>query len=142
METLKSLTFNEHDPEAPQQFQRKAELHIDSAKKTFKIDLSYDLASINKLDEMVDGIGKPKNLEQMIMVFGSFLGETIRRLYGGRWQWDDRYKTWAVTFPLATGGEDSAFVFAKVQKRFVNGTEDSLSFFAHVIDGRVKGRIP
>jgi len=72
------LTFNEHDPEAAQQFQRNAELHIDAAKKTFKIHLSYDLASINKLDEMVDGIGKPKNLEQMIITFGSFLGETIQ----------------------------------------------------------------
>jgi len=70
------------------------------------------------------------------------LGEAIRRLYGGKWEWDDRFKSWAVMFPLAKGGQEGAFVFHKIQKRFENGMEYSLSFFARVIGGRVKGEIP
>ncbi len=136
------MSFTEHNPEAPKQFQRYAELHIDAARKNFKLELSYDISSIRKLDEMVEGIGKPKNLEQMIMVFGSFLGEAFRQLYKGRWEWNDRFKTWGVTFPIPKGGEETAFVFAKVEKRFINGMEDSLSFFAEVTDGKANGRIP
>ena len=45
-------------------------------------------------------------------------------------------------FPLAKGGQEGAFVFHKIQKRFENGMEYSLSFFARVIGGRVKGEIP
>ncbi len=136
------MSFTAHDPEAPQQFQRYAQIHIDVAKKTFGFDLSYDLDSIEKLDEMVEGIGKPNNPEQMVILFGSFLGEALRHLYKGKWVWDDRFKSWTITFTLPNGKEDGAFVFAKVKKRFTNGVEDSLSFFAKVIDERVKGRIP
>jgi hypothetical protein len=136
------LSFTEHNPEAPRQFQRFAEIHIDLARKNFKFELSYDVPSIKKLDEMVDGIGKPKHLDQMIMLFGSFLGEAFRQLHKGRWEWNDHFKTWGVTFLLPMGGEETAFVFAKVEKRFTNGMEDSLAFFAEVTDAKAKGRIP
>jgi len=119
-----------------------AELHIDLARKNFKLELSYAISSIRKLDEMVEGISKPKNLEQMIMLFGSFLGEAFRQLYKGRWEWNDHFNTWGVTFPLPNGNEETVFVFAKAEKRFVNGMEDSLSFFAKVTDLKAKGKIP
>ena len=136
------MGFTEHNPEAPKQFLSYAGMCIDAAKKSYGIELTYDLASIKKLDEMIEGMGKPKNLEPVVMVFGSFLGETIRQLYKGRWEWSEHYKTWGVTFPLPGGSQDSAFVFAKVQKRFYNGMEDSLSFLVEVTDQRVKGKIP
>lgn len=136
------MSFIKHDPQALDQFRKYAETTMDTAKKTFGFDLSYDQASINKLDEMVEGIGKPKNLELMILLFGSFLGEAFRHMYNGRWKWDERHKSWAVTYPLGKGGEDGAFVFAKVEKRFKNGKEDSLSFYAEVTDKRVRGIIP
>lgn len=118
-----------------------AEKHIETAKKTFGFSLAYDLASISKLDEMIDGIGKPKNLGLMILLFGSFLGEAFRPMFNGRWTWNEPFKSWAITFPLAKGGEDGAFVFAKVEKRFKNGMEDSLSFYTKVTYGLAKGTI-
>lgn len=124
-----------------QQFVQDAEICVDAAKKTYGIDLSYDLASIKKLDEIIEDMGKPTNLAQMVLIFGAFLGEAIRRLYKGKWEWNDHYKTWAVTFPVAKGGEDGAFVFAKVRKRFVDGSGDSLYFYIVVIDGWVTGKI-
>jgi hypothetical protein len=136
------LSFTEHNPESPKQFLRYAGLCVEAAKHSFGIDLQYDLASIKKLDEVIDGIGKPKNPEQMIMIFGSYLGEAFRQLYNGSWTWDDHFKTWGVTFPLPKGSKDTALVFFKVQKRFNNGMEDSLSFFAVVTDGKANGRIP
>src|SRR5207247_3908890 len=109
---------------------------MDGARKTFKFELSYDNASIKKLDEMIEGIGKPKNLEQMIMVFGSFLGEAFRQLYMGRWEWNDRFKTWGGTFPKPKGGEETAFVFAKVEKRITNARVGSRSFLSSVKHGK------
>ncbi len=138
-----ALSFTDHNPEAPQQFARYSGIHVDVARQTFKVDLSYDLESIKKLDELIEGMGnRPNNLEQMVLLFGSFLGEAICHMYNARWKWDDRFKSWAVSFPMAKGGQESAFVFAKVEKRFRNGKEDSLSQFAQAIEERVKGKIP
>ena len=136
------MSFISRDPEAPKQFEKHAKLTVETAKKTFGFDLSYNLTSIEKLDQMIEGIGKPKNPEQMVLLFGSFLGEAFRHLYGGRWVWDEQLKSWGVTFPLPPGKEDAAFVFAKVQKRFNNGMEDSLAFYGKVIDARAKSKIP
>jgi len=136
------LAFAGYDPEAPKGFPQFAQLCIDSAKKNMNMDLGYDLESIKKLDDVISIIGKPKNLGQMVTVIGSFLGEAFRRIYDGRWEWSEQFKTWAVMFRLPDGKEEGAFVFAKVQKRFVNGTQDSVAFYAHVTDSKVKGRIP
>ena len=140
--TQLNLSFTSHDPEAPKQFEKYAKNHIELAKTSFGFDLSYDLASIAKLDQMIDGIGKPKYPEQMILLFGSFLGEAFRHLFDGRWVWNEQFKSWAIVFPSAKGKEEGAFVFAKVQKRFNNGMEDSLSFYGKVTDSIAKGRIP
>ncbi len=131
------MSFNEKDPEAPQKFRQFAGFCGDAARKVYGFDISYDLESIRKLDQIAGDIGKPKDLEQMVLLFGSFFGEAICHLFKGRWEWNDRYKTWGVTFPLAKGGEDSAFVFFKVKKRLINGVEHSLFVFAEVIAGCV-----
>ncbi len=136
------MAFTSYDPDAPKQFAQYAELCISAAKETLKADLRYDLESIKKLDELVSAIGKPKNLGQMVMVVGAFLGEAFRHMYNGQWEWNDPYKSWAVKFRMANGKEDAVLVFAKAQKRFVNGMQDSIAFFAHVTDGRIKGTIP
>ena len=115
------MSFIVHDPEAPKQFEKYAKFHIETAKKTFGFNLSYDPESIGRLDEMVEGIGKPKYPEQMILLFGSFLGEAFRHMYAGKWVWSEQFKSWAIAFPLPSGREESTFVFAKVEKRFSNG---------------------
>ena len=138
------MAFAEHHPDAPQKFQRFAATAVEWAKKYHGVDISYDLKSVQKLDKIAEKIDKSSedNLEKAVLVYGAFLGEVIRQLYNGRWEWDDHYKTWGVTFALPGGKEDSAFVFAKVQKRLKNGMDDSVSFLVEVIDQRVKGKIP
>ena len=136
------MAFSGYDADAPKGFPQFAQLCVDSAKANMNIDLGYDLESVKKLDDVIRTIGNPKNLGQMVTVIGSFLGEAFRRMYNGRWEWNDQYKSWAVMFHLPDGKEDGALVFAKIQKRFVNGMQDSIAFYAHVTDGRVKGKIP
>ncbi len=136
------MVFVDHGPEDPARFAEAADLHIETARRTMGLDLRYDLESLMKLDAMVDAIGKPKHLDQMVMVLGSYLGETLRRVYGGRWVWDPQWRTWAVLLPKKGGGETGPFPFAKVQKRFQNGMEDSISFFVTVTDKIVRGDIP
>ncbi|OGS51028.1 MAG: hypothetical protein A3K65_02000 [Euryarchaeota archaeon RBG_16_68_12] len=136
------MAFNGYSSDDPKQFAHWADLNIKAARDTMGLDLRYDLESLRKLDAMVDAIGKPEDLGQMVMIIGSFLGETLRRVYGGRWVWDPQWRTWAVLLPKKSGGETGPFPFAKVQKRFLNGMEDSISFFVTVTDGIVRGEIP
>lgn len=139
------MSFVKYDPEAPKSFARHAQLCIKVAKETMNVDFRYDLESVKKLDDLVTSIGTlptPQRLAQIVVVIGSFLGETLCQVYHGRWEFDDTLKTWAVRFKLPDHKEEGANVFFKVEKRFKNGMEDSISFFAHVIDGRIKGIIP
>lgn len=139
------MSFVRYDPEAPKTFARHAQLCVKAAKETMNIDFHYDLESVRKLDDLVTSIGvppTPQRLAQIVMVIASFLGETLCQVYRGRWEWDESIKTWQVRFQLPDHKEEGANVFFKVEKRFKNGMEDSISFFAHVIDGRIKGTIP
>ncbi len=139
------MSFLSYDAEAPKRFAGYAQLCIKVAKEAMNVDFHYDLESIRRLDELVTSIGTPptpQKLTQIVMVIGSFLGETLRQVYRGRWEWNDNLKTWEVRFQLPDRKEEGAFVFFKVEKRFKNGMEDSISFFAHVMDSRIKGTIP
>ena len=136
------MAFDKYDPQSPEHFAQNARLFIDFIQKKTGIILRYDMESVWKLDGIVKAVRTPKNLEKWVLSMGSFLGEAFRHLYGGRWEWSDHWKTWGVTFPLGQDGEDAAHVFAKVQKRFVDGEGDSISFMGEVVDQRVKGIIP
>lgn len=136
------MAFDTYNPKSPEHFAQNAQLFIEFVNRTMGIALHYDSESVSQLDNIVKAIGTPKNLERWIISMGSFLGEAFRHLYGGRWEWDDHWKSWGVTFPLGRGGEDAAFVFSKVQKRFVDGEDDSIAFMGEVVYQRVKGIIP
>lgn len=105
------------------------------------LDLRFDMDSVGKLDGMVESMEKPKNLSGMVIVVGSFLGEAFRNMYGGRWEWDDQFKSWAIRVRIPDGKEVGVWVFTKVGKRFRNGMEDSIADYARVTDAMVKGAI-
>ncbi|MFZ5637572.1 MAG: hypothetical protein ACOY82_13415 [Pseudomonadota bacterium] len=91
--------------------------------------LDYGEASIEWMDGYIDRVspelsGEPGGL---VGTLGAYLGESIRRRYGGRW----------VSTDSGVGVEINpgfiVFPFSKVEKQFVNGPEDSILSFYQVI---------
>lgn len=82
----------------------------------------------------------PDNLDNLVSVLGSFLGECLIAKAGGVWHWSDERSDWSVHF----GGNNHAFPFARVRKLFLNGLEggDSiLSFYDVAVDYLATGRL-
>jgi len=139
------VAFGYYDPAAPEQFARLAEHFVAATRRLFGIELRFDRESILKLDGIVDAVGPLENqqlVQDLVMQIGSFLGEALLRVYGGRWTWDERFGTWRVSIPTTSGKDTTPGPFAKVQKRLESGMEDSVSFFAKVTDSMVRGEIP
>lgn len=136
------MAFTSYDPDSPAEFARLAEVHIQGVRDSWHVELHYNMDSLEQLDAIVESIPKPKDLGRMVLVIGSFLGEALRRMYGGRWEWNQQFKSWAVVVPIRNGGETGAFPFAKVEKRFRYGKGDSIAYFVHVLDAKVEGRLP
>ena len=105
-----------------------AESHIKMCKEHFGIDLDYSAESLKTIDEIITkNWPKPPNmLNPVVISFGSYVGETIRRLFGGEWVFDSKHG-----YALASigGASTRIFPFAKVEKRFINGDGDSISFY-------------
>jgi hypothetical protein len=117
-----------------------AEDHRTSAREIFGVELDYSAESIQKLEIMIrDGWpdGPPIMLDQTVTAFGSYFGETIRAIHGGEWRYDD---THGLHFQVGTS-DMKIFPFKKVRKRFVNGSEDSLTYFYSYIAAQQKGDI-
>ncbi len=107
------------------QFSRYAQMHIDTAKQSFDVDLKYDEESVLKLDDIIQSAWPekpPVQIDSVILVFGSFLGEAIKHTLGGEWVRTEQ--GWGVKI-----GEATLMVFTKVKKRLLNGMEDSISYY-------------
>ncbi|MEW6368036.1 MAG: tetratricopeptide repeat protein [Acidobacteriota bacterium] len=121
--------------------ERQADTSSDPFLKGFGIKLDFSPASLQALDDFIDQTWgtegeAPKSddyepsqgKKSIIMGFGSYLGETIRRLYKGSWQEDPqgRGPLWAI---VSLPGDLHCFPISRMLRRFKNGTEDSLYGF-------------
>jgi len=85
--------------------------------------LGYDEAGVAWLDVYIDrnrASFDAATTDRLVGVFGAYLGECIRRQYGGAWARERG--TWAIRFD----DRNAAYPFAKVAKHFANGPEDSI----------------
>jgi len=102
-----------------------AKMHIETTERIFGVKLDFDEASILKLDELIQKgwpDEPPKQIDNVVILFGSFLGEALRHALGG--DWDEYQGQWFVKL-----GDMRMNVFSKVKKRLLNGEEDSISFY-------------
>ena len=132
------MTFTEYDPDAPRQFAASAARHIAVAKRTFGIGFGYDMASVKKLDDFIDALGPPIDLEGLVVVIGSYLGEVFRRIHNGQWVWTPGLSEWAVVFPNGVG----IFPFSRVAKRLTEGRLESVSYFADFFSREIRSEKP
>lgn len=113
----------------PAQFQEFAQIHINTTQQIFGVALSYDEQSILQLDDIVSRgwpESPPRQLDHVVLLFGSFLGEAIKAVLGGEWFKNE--KGWGIRI-----GKANIMVFTKIQKRFLNGIEDSITHYYQTI---------
>lgn len=104
---------------------KNVELVRDTMPEVAGIPFEYDDASIEWLDGYINRMRKEFGDEpgRLAQVLASYIGESIRRNYGGRWvEAEDG-------IGVEIRPDFIAFPFNKVSKQFSNGPEDSVFSF-------------
>ncbi|MBI5621845.1 hypothetical protein HY933_03215 [Candidatus Falkowbacteria bacterium] len=97
------------------QFKQYAQIHIDTTKQIFGVDLDFDEKSILLLDNLIQSAWPdepPVQIDSVITLFGSFFGEAIIRTLGG--QWVDSDQGWGIKI-----GDATLMVFTKIKKDYL-----------------------
>ena len=102
-----------------------AKKFAESLKINAGITLQYDKKSVKALEGFIEQLRQLKleEAERIIKNAGIWLGECIRTLFGGQWQYNEEFKEWGIAF---TKKELTAFPISKVYKQYENGLSDSV----------------
>ncbi|MDR3772661.1 MAG: hypothetical protein P4L26_04885, partial [Terracidiphilus sp.] len=106
------------------------------AEREFKQKLDFSAESIDVLDEILVLVGESPELdvEFEVRLWGSYLGEVLRRRYAGSWEMT-QYPGGVVAVPAVEVRGSRLFPLMKVFRRLTLGEEDDLSaFFAMVTE--------
>jgi hypothetical protein len=106
------------------------------ARDEFRRKLDFSAESIDVLDEILVLVGDTPehDLDFEVRLWGSYLGEVLRRRYAGTWEMT-QYPGGAVAVPAVEVRGSRLFPLLKVYRRLTVGEEDDLSaFFAMVTE--------
>jgi hypothetical protein len=85
-------------------------------------------AAVEEVDDLTPGGDSAENIDLLSWVWGSYIGEVLRRQVGGEWlEWEDEYGQAIVL----QSGKFKVFPHDKVRKRFINGKEHNLEAYYH-----------
>jgi len=129
---------------------------VGHAEASSGVALDYLLGSIEGVDEMLErlraalprgfrkGSGQrfwakllrkapsPQDVDQICKMYGGYLGEVIRKAGGGEWTLDTEVVPGQNTICLREG-DRRIWPVDKVQKRLLNGSEDSVWVYSQVV---------
>ena len=103
--------------------EENAKLVINGVGRMCGVQLDYDEQSVEWLDGYIERNCKDfdeETVEKMTNILGSFLGECIRRNFGGEWKMSES------GFGIMFNGQNAVYPFAKTEKHLRNGSEDSI----------------
>lgn len=98
----------------------------------------YSLESMKELDRFVDeqntetGI-LSKNRGQIIFGLGSYVGQTVIKLYGGEWITDDNDPQGEVNISVKLANGGTIWPVIRCMKRCKNGPEDSIYAYVYLV---------
>lgn len=109
---------------------RNADLVVKVFAENNNVSLDYDEDSIEWLDGYIERNREnfdEATINRLVSVLGSFLGECVKRNFGGEWAQTENGL--AIVFSDGNG----VFPFSKIEKHFRNGNEDSIFSFYQTI---------
>lgn len=108
--------------------------------KLIKVNLDYSAESIPMLDDFLEDVSSSTlfnnetHMQMTMATFGSYLGETIRKLHGGSWgntEQDGMY----LDVCEHKGAYMRIWPLSRIKKRLLNGKKDSIkAYYQAVVD--------
>jgi hypothetical protein len=108
------------------------------ARSEFQQKLDFTSDSIDALDEILVVVGESPELDLdfEVRLWGSYLGEVLRRRYAGAWEMT-QYPGGAVTVPAIEVRSSRLFPLMKVYRRLTVGDEEDLRAFYAMVTERL-----
>jgi len=108
------------------------------AEREFQQTLDFTSESIDALDEILVRVGESPelNVDFEVRLWGSYLGEVLRRRYAGTWEMTP-YPGGAVAVPAVEVRGSRLFPLMKVYRRLTVGEEEDLSAFFTMVTERL-----
>jgi len=110
----------------------------EQARREFHRDLDFSADSIDILDEVLVLVGESPeiDLDFEVRLWGSYLGEVLRRRYAGGWEMT-QYPGGAVAVPAVEVRGSRLFPLLKVYRRLASGDEEDLRAFYAMVTERL-----
>ena len=108
------------------------------AEREFKQKLDFTSDSIDGLDEILVLVGESPELDLdfEVRLWGSYLGEVLRRRYAGAWEMT-QYPGGVVAVPAIEVRGSRLFPLMKVYRRLTAGEEEDLRAFYAMVTERL-----
>ena len=133
-EELESHPF----PDLAAMMEGYARAAIELAESEYRRRLDYSPDSLNALDEIVVLLSESPeiDLDFESRLWGSYLGELVRRRYAGTWEMT-QYPGGQVAVPAVDVRGSRLFPLMKVYRRLTVGEEEDLPSFYSLVTGRL-----
>jgi hypothetical protein len=107
-------------------------------RRDFEQKLDFSSESIDGLDEVLVRVGESPELDLdfEVRLWGSYLGEVLRRRYAGSWEMT-QYPGGAVAVPAVEARGSRLFPLMKVYRRLTVGEEADLRAFFTMVTERL-----
>jgi hypothetical protein len=131
---LESTSF----PDLGAMMESYAHAAAEQARDEFQQKLDFTPASIDALDEILVRVGESPELDLdfEVRLWGSYLGEVLRRRYAGSWEMT-QYPGGALAVPAIDVRGSRLFPLMKVYRRLTVGEEDDLRAFYSMVTERL-----
>ncbi len=113
-----------------------AQAAVELARTEFEENLDFSADSVDALDDILVVVGESpeRDLDYEGRLWGSYLGEVLRRRYAGGWEMT-QYPGGTVAVPAVDVRGSRLFPLMKVYRRLTVGEEEDLrSFYAMVTE--------
>jgi hypothetical protein len=108
------------------------------AREQFRRELDFSSESIDGLDEILVLVGESPDLDIdfEVRLWGSYLGEVLRRRYAGGWEMT-KYPGGEMAVPAVEVRGSRLFPLMKVYRRLTEGEEEDLATFFTMVTERL-----
>ncbi len=129
---LESASF----PDLGAMMEGYAQAAVEVARKDYRKTLDFSAESVDALDDILVVVGESpeRDLDFETRLWGSYLGEVLRRRYAASWEMT-QYPGGTVAVPAVDVRGSRLFPLMKVYRRLTAGEEEDLaSFYTMVVE--------
>ncbi len=138
MNDLRSRLESTAYPDLGAMMEGYAQAAVDVAHTEFELELDFTSDSVDVLDDILVVVSESpeRDLDFEVRLWGSYLGEVLRRRYAGGWEMT-QYPGGTVAVPAVDVRGSRLFPLMKVYKRLTAGEEEDLRSFYTMVTERL-----